>query len=150
MAPRTRPAVLVVDDHPLNRRLLGEILRLEELDVAEAGTIAEARRLLRLEPPAGIVVDIHLPDGSGLELVRDCRRDPRTAGCAIVACTAADADGGLAAHLAGCDAYVTKPIDTWQFARLVTALIGERPDLQRFPGAVAAGPVQAGGAVSLA
>jgi two-component system cell cycle response regulator DivK len=74
--------------------------------------------------PALIVLDVQLPDGDGLDLARRLKRDPRTESCAVVACTAeamrGDEERALAA---GCDAYVSKPIDTRAFAALVSAML---------------------------
>jgi CheY-like chemotaxis protein len=124
MSLKRRGPVLVVDDHPVNRLLLESVLELEGIDVLGAGSIAEADLLLeRLVPPV-IVLDLQLPDGYGLDLVRRLRADPRTAGCAIVACSAGDADQEDAqARDAGCAAFVSKPIDTRRFAFLVRSLI---------------------------
>jgi CheY-like chemotaxis protein len=116
--------VLVVDDHPVNRLLLESVLELEGIDVLGAGSIAEAERLLEHSVPPVIVLDLQLPDGYGLDLVRRLRADPRTAKCAIVACSAGDAEEeDVHARDAGCAAFVSKPIDTRRFADLVRSLI---------------------------
>jgi CheY-like chemotaxis protein len=116
--------VLVVDDHPVNRLLLESVLELEGIDVLGAGSIAEAERLLERSVPPVIVLDLQLPDGYGLDLVRRLKADPRTAGCAIVACSAGDAEHeDEHASDAGCAAFVSKPIDTRSFAALVRSLI---------------------------
>jgi CheY-like chemotaxis protein len=121
--------VLVVDDHPVNRLLLEQVLELEQVDVLAASSIAEAERVLKQTLPSVIVLDLQLPDGYGLDLARRLKADPHTSGCAIVACTAGRVrDEEALAHEAGCDRYVTKPIDTREFARLVCSLIG-RPEL---------------------
>jgi DNA-binding response OmpR family regulator len=122
-----RPQILIVDDHALSRMWLTRVLEAAQLDVAGAATLSEAERLLDAFTPAGIVLDLRLPDGPGLALAGRCRADPRTAACAIIACTAGDhPDEVVRAFEAGCDAYVTKPIDTERFAHLVTTLIAER------------------------
>lgn len=107
---------------------MAHVLEGAELDVAGAATIAEAERLRDAAPaPDGIVLDLRLPDGHGLSLAERCRSDPRTADCAIVACTAGDHPDELRrAFECGCDAYVTKPIDPGRFAELITSLIAER------------------------
>jgi CheY-like chemotaxis protein len=132
---RTGP-VLVVDDHPVNRLLLESVLELEGIDVLGAGSIAEAERVLESCVPPVIVLDLQLPDGYGLDLVRRLRADPRTAGCAIVACSAGDADQeDMQARDAGCAAFVSKPIDTRHFAALVRSLI-----VAGVPGPATTGP----------
>ncbi len=116
--------VLVVDDHPINRLLLKHVLELEQIDVLGAASIAEAERVLSEEVPPVIVLDLQLPDGYGLDLARRLKSDPETASCSIVACTAGRARGEeQLAWDAGCDGYVTKPIDTRRFAALISSLI---------------------------
>ena len=81
--------------------------------------LAQTRQL-----PALIVLDLQLPDGDGLDLARRLKATPQTASCVILACTAeamqGDAERALAA---GCDAYVSKPIDTREFSALVDELL---------------------------
>lgn len=119
------PRVLVVDDHELSRLLVREVLSLAEIEVTGASTLAEARRSLELARPAAIVLDLHLPDGHGVELARSVRSDPRTAGCAIIACSAADRDS--VDGLSWFDDYVPKPIDPQRFCAIVGGLLGGRP-----------------------
>jgi CheY-like chemotaxis protein len=116
--------VLVVDDHELNLKLLERLLGLEGRKVRAADSLAAAERALAEEEPAMIVLDLNLPDGSGLELTRKLKSEPRTASIPIVACTAAvmpcDQDQALAA---GCDAFVAKPIDLRHFSTVVSSIL---------------------------
>jgi CheY-like chemotaxis protein len=116
--------VLVVDDHELNLRLLERLLEMEGREVRSAGSLAAAERALAEERPAMIVLDLNLPDGSGLELTRKLKAEPRTASIPIVACTAAvmpaDEDRALAA---GCDAFVAKPIDLRRFSEIISSIL---------------------------
>ena len=116
--------VLVVDDHELNLTLLQRVLELGGHDVIGAGSLGQADTVLAEELPALIVLDLQLPDGNGLDLARRLKAQPETAHCIIVACTAeamrGDAERALAA---GCDAYVSKPIDTREFGALVDDLL---------------------------
>jgi CheY-like chemotaxis protein len=116
--------VLVVDDHELTLKLLQRVLELEGIHVVAAGSIGAAERALAEELPALIVLDLQLPDGDGLDLARRLKRERRTESCGIVACTAeamrGDEERALAA---GCDAYVSKPIDTRAFAALVSSML---------------------------
>jgi CheY-like chemotaxis protein len=122
-----RSRLLIVDDHALSRMWLTRVLEGAQLDVTVAATLSEAQRLLDGFTPAGIVLDLRLPDGPGLAVAARCRADPRTAGCAIIACTAGDhPDEVVRAFESGCDAYVTKPVDPERFAHLVTTLIAQR------------------------
>jgi CheY-like chemotaxis protein len=116
--------VLVVDDHELNLKLLQRVLELGGHDVLTANSLSAADDLLARQLPALIVLDLQLPDGDGLDLARRLKGRPETASCVILACTAeamqGDAERALAA---GCDAYMSKPIDTREFSALVDELL---------------------------
>ncbi len=116
--------VLVVDDHDLNLKLLERLLELEGREVRAVDSLAAAERAVAEEQPAMIVLDMNLPDGSGLELTRKLKSEPRTASIPIVACTAAvgpaDEDEALEA---GCDAFVAKPIDLRRFSAVISSIL---------------------------
>jgi CheY-like chemotaxis protein len=116
--------VLIVDDHDFNLRLLERLIELEGREVRAADSLAAAELALAEEEPALIVLDLNLPDGSGLDLTRKLKSEPRTASIPIVACTAAvmksDEERALAA---GCDAVVSKPIDMGRFSTIVSAML---------------------------
>jgi CheY-like chemotaxis protein len=116
--------VLVVDDHELNLKLLERLLELEGREVRAVDSLAAAERAVTEERPAMIVLDLNLPDGSGLDLTRKLKSEPRTASIPIVACTAAvrpaDEDEALEA---GCDAFVAKPIDLRRFSAVISSIL---------------------------
>jgi two-component system, cell cycle response regulator DivK len=116
--------VLVVDDHDLNRKLLERLLELDGHQVRCAESLAAAEEAIADQPPAMIVLDLNLPDGSGLDLTRRLKSEPRTAAIPIVACTAAvmPADEDLARE-AGCDAFVAKPIDLQRFSTVISSML---------------------------
>lgn len=123
-ATSRRGRVLVVDDHALNLTLLERLLEREGREVRAADSVAAAERALAEEEPAMIVLDVNLPDGSGLELTRRLKAEPRTASIPIVACTAAvlpsDEDEAMEA---GCDAFVAKPIDLRRFSEVISSIL---------------------------
>jgi two-component system cell cycle response regulator DivK len=116
--------VLVIDDHELNLKLLERLLEMDGHQVRAADSLAAAEQALAEEQPAMIVLDLNLPDGSGLELTRKLKGRPETASIPIVACTAAvlpsDEDR---AREAGCDAFVAKPIDLQRFSTIVASML---------------------------
>lgn len=117
--------ILVVDDHELNLMLLERLLELEGHEVRTADSLAAAERALAQDQPAMIVLDVNLPDGNGLELSRKLKSHPATASIPIVACTAgATEDDEQQALEAGCDAYVSKPIDLRRFASVIASVLG--------------------------
>jgi len=119
--------VLVVDDHALNLKLLQHVLEYEGHEVVVADSLAAAERAFIEAKPALIVLDVQLPDGDGLDLARRVKAMPPSESCAIVACTAEAMKGDRERALAaGCDAYVSKPIDTREFAALVASMLPSR------------------------
>jgi CheY-like chemotaxis protein len=116
--------VLVVDDNAVNLKLTRVLLRGAGYDVQTAGDAEEALRLLHACKPRLILMDVQLPGVSGLDLTRSLKADERTRDVLVVALTAyamkGDEEKALAA---GCDAYVTKPIDTDALLALVARLL---------------------------
>ena len=101
--------VLLVDDHELIRQ--GLRLSFEQHDdvtvVGEAGSLAEALRLQVLEQPDVVVLDVRLPDGSGLDAARELRKRAPDLGIVILTMYAGD-DQLFAALDAGASAFVPK------------------------------------------
>jgi len=112
--------VLVVDDNPDNLILTKFLLKSQEFEVRTAEDAEQALEALKTYRPLLILMDIQLPGMDGLELTRQLRRDLTWRDVVIVALTAyamkGDQDNAFAA---GCDGYITKPINTRTFAALV-------------------------------
>jgi two-component system, cell cycle response regulator DivK len=105
--------LLIVDDNPSNVRLMEAILSSEGYAVKSAMDADEALTLLGTWRPSLILMDIQLPGMDGLELTRRLKCDSRYSQIVIVALTAYAMKGDEAkARAAGCDGYITKPIDT--------------------------------------
>jgi len=124
--------VLVVEDVDINLELTELVFRQHGFEVVSATTGAQALEALAGGPVDVIALDIRLPDVDGLALARRLKADPRTSGIPIVAITAlamrGDEERALAA---GCDLYITKPIDTRTLGDTVRALVArkrETPD----------------------
>lgn len=113
--------VLVVEDDREIRSVMQSALALEGYDVQTAVTLAEATALLQHSPPDLIVLDLGLPDGEGLDLVRAVRRQ---ASVPIVVVSARHQEAQKIALLdAGADDYLTKPFSVAELlARLRVAL----------------------------
>jgi two-component system KDP operon response regulator KdpE len=121
MSGSSPPRVLVVDDEPQIVRGLTIILRTAGYTVESAGTMAEARALLGSHPPDAVVLDLVLPDGSGVELCREVRRFSRLP--ILVLSAVGDEREKVRALDAGADDYITKPFGTDELlARLRAAL----------------------------
>ena len=125
----TAPVVLVIDDNPMNVKLLRFVLEARGYFVRGAHSAEDAMRSLEEGAPALILMDIQLPGTDGLTLSRRLRADARYARTPIVAVSAsAMPQDHVAALEAGCDEFVAKPIDTRTFTAIVDRLLGvDRP-----------------------
>jgi CheY-like chemotaxis protein len=105
--------ILVVDDNPTNLKLACYVLTCEGHAVLQAGNAAEALAVMQQSPPELILMDIQMPGMDGLSLTRMIKANPAYCGICIVALTSFAMKGDEEkARAAGCDGYITKPIDT--------------------------------------
>jgi two-component system, cell cycle response regulator DivK len=118
--------VLVVDDNAVCRELIREALQTEGLCVTEASHGAEALEAIQRLEPDMILLDIQMPNGTGYEVLRKIRSDPRTARLPVAALTAfamrGDREKGISE---GFDDYITKPIDLDSLRHRVRRLLGQ-------------------------
>lgn len=120
--------ILVVDDNPANLKLLRMLLVGESYDVRTAGDAGEALAILQQFRPRLILMDLQMPGMDGFELTRRLKADVATRDIVIIALTAYAMKGDEErARAAGCDAYVSKPIDTRSFPDLVARHIAVSP-----------------------
>ena len=109
--------ILVVDDEPDERFLVGRALRKQGHDVTVAGNGAAGLKVAQEQIPDLVVTDIMMPVMDGVEFMRQLRGDPATAGIPILA-----ASGDT--HLAGAaDAVLEKPYDDHLLVMLVDSLL---------------------------
>jgi len=115
-------SILIVDDNEQNLKLARVILVTEGYDVRTAGDAEEALTVLEAFTPRLILMDLQLPGMDGLELTRRLKADPVRQAIVVIALTAYAMKGDAEkARAAGCDDYVTKPIDTAELPRVVAA-----------------------------
>ncbi len=120
----TGQRILVVDDSPLNLKLARVLLTTEGYDVRTARDAREALDEIQRCQPRVILMDVQLPDTDGLTLTRRLKEDPATAHIPVIAVTAYAMKGDEErAREAGCDGYVTKPIDTRALAGLLAEVL---------------------------
>ena len=109
--------ILIVDDSPTNRKLAASVLEFAGYQIFEAADAQEALAIIERTPPDLILMDIALPGMDGLALTRKLKSNPSTFHIRIVALTGFAMKGDdLKAWDAGCDGYITKPIDTRRIA----------------------------------
>ena len=119
--------ILIVDDNPDNVDLARIVLEAEGWQVQAAEHAQQALEALKTYHPRLILMDIQLPGMDGLELTRQLRRAPEFDDISIVALTAYAMKGDEEnARSAGCDGYISKPIDTRTFGDAVRPYL-ERP-----------------------
>ena len=105
--------ILIVDDTPVNLKLTRILLVNEGYKVLTAASAEEALELLRSYHPFLVLADIQLPGIDGLELTRRIKQNKTTRDITVVALTAFAMRGDEQRAIdAGCDGYITKPIDT--------------------------------------
>ena len=105
--------ILVVDYNPTNLKLAVDVLEFEAYEVLRALNAAEAQEIIQRTPPDLILMDIQMPGMDGLTFTRRLKADAATREIPIVAMTSFAMKGDdQKARDAGCDGYITKPIDT--------------------------------------
>jgi DNA-binding response OmpR family regulator len=136
--------ILVVDDEPDQLALLEMNLGQEGFLVCTAANAAEARTVVRKERPDLILLDVILPDTSGVNLAAELKHSPDTAGIPIIMLTAKDAETDMVVGLSvGADDYITKPFSTAVLLARIEAVLrraNEPPEVSR--DALVAGPIK--------
>jgi len=118
------PRVLIIDDNEMNLELSSVLLRRDSIDVATALDAESALSQVASFRPDLVLMDIQLPHTDGLELTRQLRADPALSNLVIIAFTAYAMNGDEARMLAaGCDGYLSKPLDVPRFAAQVRAFL---------------------------
>jgi two-component system, NtrC family, response regulator PilR len=114
--------ILVVDDEPDLRTLYELTLLREGYRVEAAGDLAQAREQLKEKRFDAIITDMRLPDGLGLELLRELVAEQRSERCVVITAHGS-AENAVEALKAGAFDYLTKPVDLKQFRSVVASAI---------------------------
>ncbi|HJV67009.1 MAG TPA: response regulator [Geomonas sp.] len=126
----TRPKILLVDDTKLILELEKSYLKLSEVEVITAGNGREALETVRRTPPDVIFMDLNMPEMDGITCCAELKKDPFYCDIPVIMLTTAgnEEDRERAAQ-AGCNGYLTKPIDRREFltmARKYTVAVDRR------------------------
>jgi two-component system cell cycle response regulator DivK len=118
--------ILIVDDNLMNIELVSFILEADDFTVATSKDAQSALAIIPVFRPDLILMDIQMPGMDGLELTRLLKGAPKTAHITIMAFTAFAMKGDEARmRAAGCDGYVSKPINVSTFMQQVRAMLPE-------------------------
>ena len=121
----SQPAhILVIDDEPDLRTLYELTLLREGYRVEAAGDLQQAREQLSAQRFDAVITDMRLPDGLGLELLRDLSAEQRSERCVVITAHGS-AENAVEALKAGAFDYLTKPVDLKQFRSVVASAIQE-------------------------
>lgn len=124
---RLKHKILVIEDNDLNRELVTDLLEAGGFGVICARTAEEGLRLARELGPDLILMDLSLPGMDGLAATKALKANPETRDLSVIALTAHAMKGDQeVARRAGCDGYLTKPIDTRTFVATVARFIASR------------------------
>ena len=119
--------ILVIEDNPLNMKLIRALLSLHSCTILEEKNAESGMRSAVQSLPDLILMALHLPAMDGLAATAILKDNPVTRHIPIIAVTsrAMDGDGRLALD-AGCDAYITKPINTRTFVQSITQFLPDK------------------------
>jgi CheY-like chemotaxis protein len=121
------PTVLLVEDTEDNRFMMRRLLEMTGYRVVEAMNGEEAVQLAKTESPNVILMDLSLPVIDGLAATRLIRKLPELETTPIIAVSAHDTDDFQSEALqAGCNTYVTKPIDFNELEQLIAKLLNNK------------------------
>jgi DNA-binding response OmpR family regulator len=117
------PVVLVADPDPAQQQVLSDCLR-QRFRVVTASNLAETVQKLVVNRPRILLLEINQPDGNGIELIRQIRRDPGTHNTIIACVTSRNAiKDKVAGFQAGADDYIIKPVNPDSFPWRLVLLI---------------------------
>ncbi len=122
----TQEKILVVEDHPLNRKLVVTILEIRGYTVLEAEDGLGLLERVKAERPALIIMDLQLPHIDGFALTRQLKADAETRDIPILAASSfAKPEDQVLALEAGCAASLTKPLDCAVLLETVAKLLSQ-------------------------
>ena len=122
MSAESRKRILIVDDEPLNVKLFVTVLNKRGHDVLQAADGFHAFVLANDELPDLIIMDVRMPNLSGLQVTRSLKNSNHTQNIPVLIATAFLIDEEELRQ-SGCDAYISKPFATKKFVDAVNSLL---------------------------
>ncbi len=124
----TQKTVMIIEDEPDAAELFAEMMRVNGFRVIKMFSSAPAIPIISQEKPDVILLDIMMPDISGLEVLRYMRREPDLAGIPVIVVSAKSMPGDIKTGLeAGASLYLTKPVGFQDLKQAVEKVLSEHP-----------------------
>ncbi len=124
----TQKTVMIIEDEPDAAELFAEMMRVDGFRVIKMFSSAPAIPIISQEKPDVILLDIMMPDISGLEVLRYMRREPDLAGIPVIVVSAKSMPGDIKTGLeAGASLYLTKPVGFQDLKQAVEKVLSEHP-----------------------
>ena len=118
---------MIVEDNPENMRVMEMVLRRKDYILLKAIDGEEALDVAMKERPDLIIMDVWLPKMNGLEVTRRLRETPAFSRTPIIGVTAYAMKGDREKVIeSGCDAYLSKPIDTRELPEVIAEMLARR------------------------
>ncbi len=118
--------VLIVEDNELNMKLFNDLLEAKGYNIIQTRNGFEALELAREHHPDLILMDIQLPEVSGLEVTKWIKEEEKISSIPIIAVTAFAMKGDEERiRQGGCEAYISKPISVATFVKTIQYHIGD-------------------------
>ncbi|MES2460341.1 MAG: response regulator [Armatimonadota bacterium] len=119
--------ILVIEDNPVNLELVTDLLEIAGYEILQAMSAEEGIEQARGAQPDLILMDVRLPGMDGLSATRILKSDAATQHIPVIALTAQAMKGDEEEALAaGCDAYLSKPIDTRALPQVIARVLEEK------------------------
>ena len=123
--PSAQKTIIIVEDEQDAAEMFAEMMRVNGFRVLKSSGSANAMNLITRENPAAIILDIMMPDISGLEVLRFMRREPKLATIPVIVVSAKSMPSDIQTGLdAGASAYLTKPVGYLDLKEAVEKVLG--------------------------
>jgi len=118
--------VMIVEDNELNMKLFNDLLEAQNYETIQTSNGLEVLDLARKHRPDLILMDIQLPEVSGLDVTKWLKEDDELARIPVIAVTAFAMKGDQERiRQGGCEAYISKPITVMKFLETIKSYLGE-------------------------
>ena len=120
--------VLIIEDEADAAELFAEMMRVSGFRVLKTSSSAPALSLVASEKPDLVILDIMMPEVSGLDILREMRQDPGLAGIPVVVVSAKSMPADIKTGMeAGASTYLTKPVGFLELKEAVEQALGNQP-----------------------